>query len=217
LVRGLPLPTAEAPRVLGVDDWALKKGQSYGTILVDLEARRVADLLPDRSAATVAAWLQDCGSVEVVARDRSSEYARGVALGTPEAVQVADRWHLLDNLRQMLARWLTGIHGRLGQLPPVADEGSAPQRAGPYPRTRAERAASAQSRARRLALYEEVRRRVRAGEKLLAISWVMGLARGTVRRYASAPSFPERAARPGLCPASSMPIWALGSSAGDRL
>jgi hypothetical protein len=196
LVRALPLPLNETPRAVGVDDWALKKGQTYGTLLVDLETRRVADLLPDRTAPTLAAWLQARGSVEVVARDRSSEYARGATLGAPEAVQVADRWHLLDNLRQMLARWLAGIHGRPGKLPSVrGNEGRPGQRTGAYPRTRAEAAAKAQSRARRVARYEEVRRRVRAGEKLLAISRAMGLARGTVRRYASAQSFPERAAR----------------------
>jgi transposase len=195
LVRALPLPASETPRAVGVDDWALKKGQTYGTILVDLETRRVADLLPDRTAPTLAAWLQARGSVEVIARDRSSEYARGATLGAPDAVQVADRWHLLDNLRQMFARWLAGIHGRLGQLPPVEENGLPVQRTGAYPRTRAEETARAQSRARRVALYEEVRRRVSAGEKLLAISRAMGLARGTVRRYASAQGFPERAAR----------------------
>jgi len=196
LVRGLPLPTAEAPRVVGVDEWALTKGQRYGTILVDLEKRRVADLLPERSASALAAWLQERGSVEVIARDRSGEYARGATLGAPAALQVADRWHLLDNLRQMLARWLAGLHGRLRQLPPVAGaEGLAPQRAGPYVRTRSEEALRAQSRARRLAHYEEVRRRVGAGEPLQAIGRALGLARATVRRYAAAPSFPERAAR----------------------
>jgi transposase len=121
LVRALPLPDAETPRVVGVDDLALKKNQTYGTILIDLETRHVADLLPDRTAPTLAAWLQARGSVEVIARDRSSEYARGAALGAPEAIQVADRWHLLDNLRQMLARWLAGIHGRLSQPLPVGD------------------------------------------------------------------------------------------------
>jgi transposase len=145
LVRSLPLPTVEAPRIVGVDDWALKKGHTYGTILVDLETRRVADLLPDRTAPTLAAWLQARGSVEVIARDRSSEYARGATLGAPDAVQVADRWHLLDNLRQRFARWLAGIHGRLGQLPPVGVNGLRVQRTGAYPRTRAEEAARAAS------------------------------------------------------------------------
>ena len=138
-------------------------------------------------------------------------------LGAPAALQVADRWHLLDNLRQMLARWLAGLHGRLRQLPPVAGaEGLPVQRAGPYVRTRAEEAMRAQGRARRLAHYEEVRRRVCAGETLQAISRAMGLARATVRRYAGAPSFPERAAR-RLLPSKPDPFldhlearWAAG-------
>ena len=168
--------------------------RSYGTILVDLEARRVADLLPDRTAQTLTDWLKDRDTGTVIARDRSTEYARGSALGAPGAVQVADRWHLLQNLRQMVERWLAGVHGRLRRLPP-ASGGTAARRVGGYPRSRAEAAATADSRARRHALYEEVRRRVAAGEKLLTISRTMGLARGTVRSYAHAQHFPERAAR----------------------
>jgi transposase len=195
LVRALPLPEVAMPRALGVDDWALKKGQSYGTILVDLDSRRVADLLPDRSAPTLATWLQQRGSIAVIARDRSSEYGRAATLGAPDAVQVADRWHLLYNLRQMLGRWLAGIHERLQHLPAVVQQVPSTRRRRAYPRTRAEAAATAESRARWLALYEEVRRRFQAGEKLLAISRAMDLARSTVRRYAYAESFPERAVR----------------------
>jgi transposase len=100
LVRRLPLPPPKEPRVLGVDDWAaLRKQRTYGTILVDLERRRVVDLLPDRSATTLADWLRRRPGIEVVARDRSTEYARGAALGASGAVQVADRWHLLVDLR----------------------------------------------------------------------------------------------------------------------
>jgi transposase len=195
LVRGLPLPTVEAPRVVGVDDWALKKGLTYGTILVDLEARRVVDLLPERTAPALARWLEGHPTIEAIVRDRSSEYGRGATLGAPQAVQVADRWHLLYNLRQMLGRWLAGIHGRLEQLPPVTGEAPPPRRTQAYARTRAEVAAAAESRARWLARYEEVRRRFQAGEKLLAISRALGLARSTVRRYAHAEHFPERAVR----------------------
>src|SRR3954454_21952391 len=80
LVRGLPPPEPEPTRVVGVDDWALRKGRTYGTIVVDLERRRVLDLLPDRTAETLAHWLWGRPGIEVVARDRSTEYARGILL-----------------------------------------------------------------------------------------------------------------------------------------
>ncbi|MBV1797545.1 ISL3 family transposase [Siccirubricoccus sp. G192] len=197
LVRRLPLPRCQAPHVLGVDDWARRKGQTYGTILVDLERHRVIDLLPDRSAPTLTDWLRRHRGIRIVARDRSTEYARGIGLGAPRAVQVADRWHLLLNLRQMAERWLAGVHGRLRRLPPIPRRPPGPaRRTSAFPRSQAERAASADSRARWKALYDEVRRRIAAGEPLLTISRRMRLARGTVRKFADAESFPERAVRP---------------------
>jgi transposase len=198
LVRRMPLPARRAPRALGVDDWARRKGRTYGTILVDLERRRAVDLLPDRSAATLAAWLRRRPAIEVIARDRSTEYGRGAATGAPKAVQVADRWHLLLNVRQMVERWLAGAHARLRRLPAASAAAAGEcsvRRAHAYPRTRAEAAASADYRRRRMAVYEEVRRRHLAGEALLAIGRAMGLARGTVRKFAYARSFPERATR----------------------
>ena len=197
LVRRMPLPAQpEPPRAVGVDDWAVRKGRTCGTIVVDLERRRTLDLLPDRTATTLAEWLRHRPTIGVIARDRSTEYGRGAATGAPEATQVADRWHLLLNARQMVERWLAGAHARLRRLPaiPPAGEPTA-RRAHAYPRTRAEAAASADHRARRLAVYEEVRRRHLAGEALLAIGRATGLARGTVRKLAYARSFPERVAR----------------------
>jgi transposase len=179
LVRGLPPPEPEPPRVVGVDDWAVRKGRTYGTILVDLERRRTLDLLPDRTATTLAAWLRHRPTIGVVARDRSTEHGRGAATGAPEATQVADRWHLLANVRQMVERWLAGAHARLRRLPVVPPAGQpAARRARAYPRTRAEAAASADHRARRLAVYEEVRRRHLAGEALLAIGRCSAAAAG---------------------------------------
>ncbi len=86
-----------AARVIGIDDWAWRKGQRYGTLICDLERRRVIDLLPDREPATVEAWLRAHPQVEMVARDRNGGYGSAIAKALPKAVQVADRWHLLEN------------------------------------------------------------------------------------------------------------------------
>src|SRR6202012_191480 len=92
------------PRVVGIDDWAWRKGHRYGTIVVDLERSDDIDLLPDRDADTVAAWLKAHPGVEVISRDRSSTYAQAATEGASGAVQVADRWHLLKNLREAVER-----------------------------------------------------------------------------------------------------------------
>jgi hypothetical protein len=106
LLRTTHAPCAVTPEVLGIDDWARRRGRSYGTVLVDLERHRIVDLLPDRTAETLAAWLPEHPGMEVIVRDRSTEYARGAALGAPEAVQVLDRWHLLRNVREVGERLL---------------------------------------------------------------------------------------------------------------
>ncbi len=100
----LAASSGHAPRVLGLDDWAWSKGQRYGTILVDLETRRVVDLLPDRSASGTAAWLKAHPGAEIICRDRHGLYAQGAREGAPQATQVADRFHLLENLRELLEK-----------------------------------------------------------------------------------------------------------------
>ncbi len=95
-----------AVHVAGIDDWAWRKGANYGTIIVDLERRQVVDLLADRSAATTASWFKDHSEVEVVSRDRAGLYAEAARQGAPQARQVADRFHLLQNFRETVERQL---------------------------------------------------------------------------------------------------------------
>lgn len=106
LVRHAPEPEVETPLVLGIDDWAQRKGQTYGTILVDLEKHEVIDLLPDRSAESVSKWLKEHPGIEIISRDRGSDYIEGASQGAPEAIQIADRFHLLQNVVDTLKRML---------------------------------------------------------------------------------------------------------------
>jgi hypothetical protein len=90
-------PPPTPPTVIGIDDFAWKRGQLYGAVICDLERRRILDLLPDRQPATVEAWMARHPSVNVAARDRGAGYGRAVARACPEATQVVDRWHLMGN------------------------------------------------------------------------------------------------------------------------
>jgi transposase len=159
-----------AVSVLGVDDWAWRKGQRYGTILVDLERRRVVDLLPNRAADTLAAWLAAHPGVSVVVRDRAGAYADGAARGAPDATQIADRWHLLRNGSDALRTVLDQHHRDLRAAariaaqqpePPAPEKPAVPEPAAPPEAGRARRAAERRSRAaqeRRDARFAEVAR-----------------------------------------------------------
>ena len=194
------------PRVVGIDDWAWRKGQCYGTIVVDLERSDVIDLLPDREADTVAAWLKEHPGIEVVSRDRSATYAEAATEGASEAVQVADRWHLLKNLReaveQVLGRHYAAINAALKALEappgpgpdgkPIASptEAAVPAAEPPPPEPPVEPAPeSPRLRARRAKRQELVERFERVhelhkrGYPAARIARELGLSRRSVFRY----------------------------------
>jgi transposase len=230
LVRLTTSPTAVTARVLGVDDFALCKGRVYGSILVDLERRRPLDLLPDRTAGTLAAWLCDHPGVEVIARDRSTEYVRGATAGAPAAMQVADRWHILKNQREALERMLNRLHAELARLPELASaagpavSGTAPGRPRTLrPLSASETAAQQAARERRLHRYQRVQTLLAQGLPILQIATQLGMSRTTVTAFAAARTFPERAARRGQASkldaytAYLQQRWAAGCSNASQL
>jgi transposase len=105
--RAAARPEKTPVRVAGIDDWSWRKGSTYGAIVVDLERREVVDVLPDRSAAATANWLKERPEVEIVSRDRCGLFAQAAREGAPQARQVADRFHILQNLRQAIERQLS--------------------------------------------------------------------------------------------------------------
>ena len=196
IIRKRPVTTQTSPTVIGVDDWAFKKGRSYGTIIVDLETRRVLDLLPDRTAETLAQWLQTHPFIKVVARDRSTEYASGIRQGAPQAMQVADRWHLLLNLRQMLSRYITLIYAQLDELPLTPDYQMFLKEKRPaFIRSPREYLTSSASRDKNIALYQTIQSMRREGWNIAQLANKLGHHRDTIRKYYYATTFPERKPR----------------------
>jgi transposase len=216
-VRHAPLPSFETPRRLGVDDWALRRGKTYGTILVDLDRHRPVDLLADRSSATLEQWLRNHPGVEIISRDRANDYADGAARGAPDAVQVADRFHLLKNVREMLERLLERNHADLRSAaqevsrrtaaalpqPVLANESAMTTHdnqtvtsctvAQALPLQQSELLRQ-QHRAKRFARYAEVRRLQAEGMGIRAIARQLKMSREVVRRFFG-DEFPERARR----------------------
>jgi transposase len=178
LIRAAADPDAGTPLVLGVDDFALRKGHVYGTILIDIQTRRPVDMLPERSAESFRAWLEAHPGAEIICRDRGGCYAEGAAQGAPLAIQVADRWHLWHNLAEAVERAAVRHRSCLQEPPPDPRSRPPAEQITPAPegglaaRTRARHAQIHAARARGLTITE--------------ISRTLRLGRKTVRRYASA-------------------------------
>ncbi|WP_031487778.1 ISL3 family transposase [Streptomyces bicolor] len=187
LIRRLPEPSPPTPRVLGVDDFALRKGHNYGTILIDIESRCPVDLLPDRTTATVAKWLADHPGIEVICRDRSTAYAEAGRLGAPDAIHVADRWHLWKNLAEAVEKTVVRHRALLREPDQKATATAAPtdvsaleDKPTAHPRT----SGRLSERVRRQ--HPTVHQLLAQGMALRAIARELGLSRTTVRRLAHA-------------------------------
>ena len=115
LVKLNQIPTVETSKAIGVDDFALRRGKTYGTIIVDLLTHRPLALLKDRTTETLVRWLETHPGVEYISRDRSSESMRGADEGAPEAQQILDRWHLLKNVREVVQCMVSRTHATLKQ------------------------------------------------------------------------------------------------------
>jgi transposase len=207
-VKGALDEPAPAPRYVGVDDWAVRKGQRYGTILIDLERGRVIDILEGRDGAALKAWLQEHPGVEVITRDRWAAFAQAAAEGAPQARQVADRWHLLKNLREAVERLLerhsAPVRAALQEAPaapaaaPAGDGPSEPAPAPPAkrpappsrPPTPRQQARQAR-RQERVRQYERVKELRSQGQSLRQIARATGLSTKSVIRYLRSDRCPD--------------------------
>ena len=191
LLSRLPLPPIKTPRILGVDDFALRRGQHYGTILVDIETHQPIALLSDRTAETLEAWLKAHPGVEILSRDHSKAYKRGMTAGAPEAIQVADRFHLLQNLEETLEKAFQGKSQTIksvetAQLQAAGiDLPELPKLKTSHQQRREEK------RAQRLENYNQVHALRKQGYKIEDIAHHLGMGKRTVYTYLSHESFPE--------------------------
>jgi transposase len=188
------VPDNPPPRFIGVDDWAWRKGQRYGSILVDLETRRPIDLLSDRSADSFASWLEKHPTVQLISRDRAEAYADGGRRGAPDATQVADRFHLLCNLTSAVERVLETKRSELSKACEPEDVKLEQLKAVETPpkMTRVQER-SQQRRECRLERYSKVIELHKQGMSNRAIGQTLQIARKTVGRFLRAGQFPERA------------------------
>jgi transposase len=180
------------PEIIGVDDWAMRRGHTYGTIIVDLERHQVIDRLPTRSAEELAAWLKQQPQVAIVSRDRSSEYRAAITEALPNASQVVDRWHLIKNLRDVLERSIEEIYATSNRSDAVVSTKEDTQEL----RTKFIRATTDMRqrkgrRQQRIRRYQMVQACKARGLSIRRIANLLGLARGTVRDFYRADTYPE--------------------------
>jgi transposase len=184
----LHLPTLPAGKVkaVGIDDFAWKRGKCYGTVIINLETHRLIDLLPDREAQSVKQWLAAHPEIEIVSRDRAGAYAEGATQGAPQALQIADRWHVCKNLGDAVETYL--VRKKI-QMPPspmptiTAQEVAAVCAPLPPPEPRSCRYASQEKGERKQAFVDQAKMMQKQGYTTYEIADALHLARNTVRKY----------------------------------
>lgn len=198
----LPLPTFKTPKALGVDDFAFRKGHNYGTILVDLETHQPIALLKDRKAETLTLWLQAHPGVEVLSRDRSKAYKSAMTAGAPDAIQVADRFHLVKNLSETLERAFGSYRSELKaaeQSQHQATNSKTPEEtvmAIPKPTaTEKSQQQIQKNHQRKIEQQKTIKDFCAKGWPQAAIAQEVGVCITTVQRYSSRPDFPAIPAR----------------------
>ena len=196
LVCQAPLPSSSAVRVVGVDEWAWRKGQRYGTILVDLERHAPIDLLEDATAESVATWLRSHPTVEVISRDRGTTFADGATCGAPQALQVADRWHIIHNVGEALEKVLARHHVDVKRAFASEEEqqviATLDQQAKDHIMVRSQTEQLRQARReRRFATYRRVRELSVQGWSGASIARMLGIHKKTAVKYAQSDQFPE--------------------------
>ena len=202
-IRTTPLPTVAPPTRIGVDDFAFRKGRVYGTLIIDLDTHRPIEMLGDRSRAVFAAWLKDHPNLTIISRDRASAYADAAKENAPTATQVADRFHLLVNLHESVARFFVrkkaydvtvplelplppAADGALTAVPAIKD----PSRVRVKPLTQDERERT-ERRDRRVARFEQVRALYAQGLSIQQIAQTTKIHKMTIAKYVKAERFPE--------------------------
>ena len=197
VIKKTPLPIVEAPKRLGVDDFAFKKGRNYGTILIDLDQHKPIDLLPDREGRTLEDWLIAHPGVELVTRDRSSIYANAVTSACPNAIQVADRWHLLKNLSEAVERFLDSQRPAIREAAQLISQQSREPTGSPtpsltqmdLPKPVSTQIAGDQAQEqpipteKRHELYQRAKELQEQGHSIRAIATHLGSSRSTIRKY----------------------------------
>ncbi|WP_204985350.1 ISL3 family transposase [Micromonospora globbae] len=183
LVKGLPDPAGTAVTVLGVDDFAFRRGRHYGTILVDMATRRPVEVFDGRDGDSLAGWLAQHPEVEIICRDRAGGYGEGARQGAPHAVQVADRFHLWQNLGQAVEKTVNAHRAQLARPGPPPPEDTPPQLVRPLPEKKIV--------TRLREHYTAVQELAAQGMSKAAIGRKLGLHQATVRKFVNARSLAD--------------------------